>query len=154
MERPGKPASARATGSPREQCVCFNLRKAARAVSQTYDDFLRPSGLRTTQFSLLALLAGEGPLTIRALADRMVMDRTTLTRNLKLVERAGHVRIGPGRDRRTRIVEVTPKGRQAVKAALPLWQQAQDKMVSELGPDTWSALRGSLAAAVDAAQAE
>src|SRR5688572_31775668 len=79
-------------------CTCFNLRKAARAVTQLYDDILRPSGLRATQFSLLMLIRGAGRLQLTELAEAAVMDRTTLKRNLALLEREGLVRIEPGDD--------------------------------------------------------
>lgn len=138
-----------------EDCVCFNLRKTARAVTQAYDELLRPTGLRTTQFSLLAVLATDGPLTIAALADRMIVDRTTLTRNLKLVEGLGLVSVAPGRsDRRTRIVELSVPGRAALAGALPFWQKAQRKMVTRLGTTGWGKLRGALAGTVAAARAE
>ena len=74
-------------------CTCFNLRKAARAVTQYYDDALRPSGLRVTQFSLLSVIKQFGTVNIGTLADEAVMDRTTLTRNLKLLEQEGLVTI-------------------------------------------------------------
>ena len=136
-------------------CVCFNLRKTARAVTQTYDDLLRPAGLRTTQFSLLAVLASHGPLTIRALADRMVMDRTTLSRNLKLVEAQGLVSVATGpADRRTRIVDLTESGLAALARALPLWQRAQSHMVGRLGESGWRQLRAALGEAVAAARAD
>ncbi len=138
-----------------EACVCFNLRKTARAVTQTYDDLLRPAGLRTTQFSLLAVLASHGPLTIRALADRMVMDRTTLSRNLKLVEAQALVSVAPGpADRRTRIVDLTESGLAALARALPLWQRAQSHMVGRLGDSGWRQLRAALGQAVAAARAD
>ena len=133
-------------------CMCFNLRKASRAVTQVYDEFLRSGGLRTTQFSLLAMLVGKGPMPIRTLADYMVMDRTTLTRNLKLVEREGLVTVRAGEDRRTRIVEITEKGRDAIRHALPFWQDAQDFMVRELGSKTWSALQANLGDTISATQ--
>ncbi len=138
-----------------DDCVCFNLRKTARAVTQTYDDLLRPAGLRTTQFSLLAVLASHGPLTIRALADRMVMDRTTLSRNLKLVEAQGLVSVATGpADRRTRIVDLTESGLAALARALPLWQRAQSHMVGRLGDSGWRQLRAALGEAVAAARAD
>src|SRR3954469_8883577 len=89
------------------RCTCFNLRKAARAVTQMYDEFLRPSGLRSTQFSLLMLIRGEGPIRITDLAERAVMDRTTLKRNVELLEREGLARVEAGEDARVREVRLT-----------------------------------------------
>ena len=74
---------------PPEECNCFAVRAAARHVSQCYDRFLAPTGLRTTQYSILARLKRKGPLTINALAEAMVMDRTTLGRNIQPLEREG-----------------------------------------------------------------
>lgn len=115
-------------------CVCFALRKAARAVTQRYDAALAPSGLRTTQFSLLTTLRADGPLTVSKLAEAMVMDRTTLTRNLAPVEKRGLVKIAPGRrDRRTKKVALTAKGRKRLARAAPLWAAAQSHMKTAMG---------------------
>ncbi len=138
-----------------DDCVCFNLRKTARAVTQAYDEQLRPTGLRTTQFSMLAVLASHGPLTVAALADRMVVDRTTLTRNLKLVEAQGLVSVATGRtDRRTRIVELSAPGRAALARAMPFWRKAQRRMVARLGTADWRELRGALEGTVAASRAD
>lgn len=126
------------------QCACFNLRKAARAVTQLYDKALEPSGLRVTQFTLLvALSLGQG-LTLSRLADRLVMDRTTLTRNLVPLERDGLVRSERGPDRRERYVRVTPAGRRALAQAFPLWREAQAQVMTAIGHAAWNALRGGL----------
>src|SRR3546814_19389843 len=97
-------------------CTCFKLRRAARRVTQLYDRHLQPTGLRITQFGLLARLRVE-PLQMTALAERMGMDRTTLTRNLRPLERLGYVTVDPGEDRRTRTVAITSEGRAAFSAA-------------------------------------
>ena len=115
-------------------CVCFALRKSARAVTQLYDAALEPIGLRATQFSLLASLRVGGPLTVSKLAEAMVMDRTTLTRNLSPVERRGLIKIAPGRrDRRTKEVALTAKGRKRLSQADPLWAAAQTHMRHAMG---------------------
>ncbi len=90
-----------------ETCACLNVRKAARAVTQLYDEVLQPSGLRATQFNLLVAiaLAGEAPVT--RLADALVMDRTTLTRNLKPLESQGLITIEAGTDRRVFHLDAT-----------------------------------------------
>ncbi|HEY9847811.1 MAG TPA: MarR family transcriptional regulator, partial [Candidatus Caenarcaniphilales bacterium] len=88
-------------------CACFNLRKASRAVTQLYDKVLQPSGLLATQFTLLSAIALTGSVTITRLAQELVMDRTTLARNLKPLERQGLIQIKPGQDQRTRIVTLT-----------------------------------------------
>jgi DNA-binding MarR family transcriptional regulator len=131
-------------------CACFNIRKATRAVTQFYDDALRPSGLRTTQFTLLVLLQGHGPMTINALAEAAGTDRTTLTRNLAILEQRRLVRIRPGEDARVRIVELTVAGHEAATEALPLWQKAQTRVATKLGRHRLTRLLSDLSAAVGA----
>lgn len=115
-------------------CVSFNLRKAMRAVSQHYDRIMAPSGLRGTQFSILTVLERAGPMKITVLADCLVMDRTTLTRNLQPLQQEGYLKIVPGlEDRRSRRVELTQAGKKVQSAAMPYWQRAQDEMVNFLG---------------------
>ncbi len=125
-------------------CACFNLRKAARAVTQLFDDTLQPSGLRGTQFPILAVVSLAGPETIGRLAERLVMDRTTLTRDLKPLEREGLVEIVPGEDRRTRTVTLTKRGHEALGRALPLWKKAQARIVEDLGEERLRSLLADL----------
>lgn len=117
-------------------CACFNLRRAARKVTQAYDAALKPSGLLATQYSLLALLAEAAPpegLAISELAERLGTDRTTLTRNLAVAERQGWLRVAVGADRRERRVQILPAGRGRLKAAQPHWRAAQESMRKKLG---------------------
>jgi DNA-binding MarR family transcriptional regulator len=132
-------------------CVVYSLRKATRAVSQLYDRMLRPSGLRVTQFSLLVELAIASSTTISELADKMVMDRTTLTRNLKPLEKRGLAVIVPGQDRRTRVASLTRQGAEVLMQALPLWIEAQAQILGELDEEEWENLRQALSKIVDAA---
>ena len=106
-------------------CVCSNLRKASRLITQTYDEFLRPAGLRGTQFGLLMSVKGFGSTTVKRLAGWTITDRTTVARNLKLLEKKGHIMIEPGKDLRERVVTITSEGSKALMAALPLWEKAQ-----------------------------
>lgn len=126
-------------------CACFNLRKASRTVTQLYDEILQPSGLLATQFTLLVAIAIAGSVTITRLAEKLVMDRTTLTRNLKPLERQGLIEIAPGQDQRTRVVTLTASGREALAKAIPLWEQAQASVVEGLGQNRWSTLLSNLA---------
>jgi DNA-binding MarR family transcriptional regulator len=137
-----------------QSCTCFNLRKATRAVTQLYDEFLRPSNLRATQFSLLGVLAQVGTASISELAQAAVMDRTTLKRNLELLEREGLVRIRPGSDARVRDVSLTQAARDRLLAALPYWEEAQAHVTSRLGSARTNRFLSDLSAAVAAAQAE
>ena len=117
-------------------CTCFRVRRAARRVTQLYDHFLAASGLRITQFSLLANLRHAGPLTMTELADRMAMDRTTLTRNLRPLQRQGLVAVAVGDDRRRRLLTVTPAGERAYRSGIGQWSKAQAAVQEELGADT------------------
>lgn len=139
------PSSYRSELKHCTSCACFNLRKAARAVTQFYDEVLRPAGIRTTQFSLLVAASMAGSPTVTRLAEIAVMDRTTLTRNLEVLKKQGLIDIAAGDDRRTRVVKVTQAGRDALKAALPLWEQAQSRVVKALGESRWQSLQANLA---------
>jgi DNA-binding MarR family transcriptional regulator len=109
-----------------ELCNCLALRQAARHVTQFYDQFLAETGLRTTQFSMLAYLRRLGPVTINTLADRLVMDRTTLGRNLQPLERAGLIAVVKAKtDGRRRELHLTPIGRATLRAATQNWTDAQ-----------------------------
>jgi DNA-binding MarR family transcriptional regulator len=135
-------------------CACFNIRKVARAVTQLYDDVLRPTGLRTTQLTLLTLLRGHGQLTINRLAEASGTDRTTLTRNLAVLEARRLVRNRATDDARERVVELTDAGHKAVDAAYPFWQKAQALMTKRMGEDGLARLLADLSAAMKAASAE
>ena len=132
-------------------CACANLRKAARAVTQLFDEALAPSGLRATQFTLLVTSRLTGESTINELAERMAMDRTTLSRNLKPLMRSGLLEVRPGEDGRTRLVRITPAGEQALEEAYPLWQRAQQETVSALGEERYEALLGNVSKVVSLA---
>ena len=117
------------------QCTCFNLRKATRNLTQYYDTALQPVGLRSTQFSLLANIAADEGVSISLLAEKMIMDRTTLTRNLRPLEKSEYVVMGHGVDRRMRTIALTAKGQAKLEEALPYWQEAQAFIVDHLGAD-------------------
>jgi DNA-binding MarR family transcriptional regulator len=135
-------------------CTCTSLRKAARAVTQVYDEALRPSGIKATQFTLLATLVkcGDPPLT--KLAEALVMDRTTLTRNLKPLLSKGWISTTRDQDQRVRRIALTETGRQVLDAALPLWRAAQSRLVGRLGPERWSGFLDDLSETVAAAQGD
>src|SRR5881628_3289189 len=114
-------------------CVCNPLRMVTRAVTQLYDDVLRPSGLRVTQFSILATIGRIGEANLKQLEDTLAIDQTTLTRSLNLLERDGVIERASHPDARIRAMKLTSKGRRALEAARPLWARAQDKVLRELG---------------------
>jgi len=125
-------------------CAGFNLRRASRAISHYFDRALTPSGLRSTQFTLLAALAISGSPTIGELSVALVIDRTTLSRNLKLVRSANLVEAIPTGDRREHRYGLTDQGRAALETALPLWEAAQAQVVEPLGQDRWQGMLGDL----------
>ncbi|HLV99013.1 MAG TPA: MarR family winged helix-turn-helix transcriptional regulator [Ktedonobacterales bacterium] len=127
-------------------CLCYNVRKAARLVTQFYDTVMEPSGLLGTQFVLLRAIGRAGAATLTRLSQAIGMDRTTLTRNLRPLERQGFVEMDAGLDRRTHIVRLTEQGRQAMAAALPFWGQAQTALVSRFGQERSAALLNELRA--------
>ncbi|SRR5260221_4620640 len=135
MKQPAQHPEAVTLADMVAMCVCLNVRQAARAVTQLYDGVLRPSGLRAPQVGLLSAIAMAGETTVTRLAEGLIMDRTTLTRNLKPLESHGLIAIESGEDRRTRVVRVTESGRQALTVALPLWQAAQEQVVTRLGDE-------------------
>ena len=125
-----------------EECNCFAIRSAARHVSQYYDRYLAATGLRTTQFSILAKLKRLGPLTINELARQMVMDRTTLGRNIKPLERDGLVSIEPAQsDRRAKELRLTKTGEKQLEAGFEAWSRAQTGFESTFGPKHAAELR-------------
>ncbi|ESA36365.1 family transcriptional regulator [Leptolyngbya sp. Heron Island J] len=125
-------------------CAGLNFRKVSRVVTQHFDEILRPSGLLITQFTVLVALAKVRAIAITKLAEILMMDRTTLTRNLKPMQREGWLEIEPGQDKRTRIVSMSPDGEIALAKALPLWQQAQMNVVELLGEARWDVLLSQL----------
>ena len=115
------------------ECLGFSVRRAARAVARHYDDALAPLGLKGTQFSLMnaAFLMGGAPIS--TLAHALVMDRTTLTRNLRPLQESGLLETRPGEDRRNRFVMLTPQGVDLLGKALPVWAETHGKLVAQLG---------------------
>jgi len=121
-------------------CLCLASRRAARALTRAFDRELRPYGIRATQFTILTTLMLRGPTAISELAEFLGIERTTLTRNLALIEGEGWVDIQPGDDARLRIVAVTKKGRAAVTSATPAWRKAQHAATAAIGKSGVEAL--------------
>jgi DNA-binding MarR family transcriptional regulator len=126
-------------------CNCLALRQAARHVTQFYDQILAPTGLRTTQFSVLAKLHHLGPTTINNLAKSLVVDRTTLGRNILPLQRDGLIGAVRGTaDRRSKELQLTKAGEGRLRTATKLWAQAQDRFEAVFGAPRASALRAAL----------
>ncbi|WP_076750606.1 MarR family winged helix-turn-helix transcriptional regulator [Desulfatitalea tepidiphila] len=128
-------------------CVAGNLRRVSRAIAKVYDEALRPSGLRGTQFNLMTAIILMGPVTISKLAEALVMDRTTLTRNLGPLQKQGLVDISTGDDQRIRIVAVSREGKHVYQSALSLWDKVQNEIAGKLGKDRIRSLLADLKAA-------
>ena len=128
-------------------CICSNLRRSARLVTNYYDKLLEPVGLRMSQATVLVVLYLAGVQTINEMAEKLELDRTTLTRNLKPLAHQGLLTIAPGSDQRTRVVTLTPEGEAALLKVLPLWEQTQSYMVEGIGEANASLLLAQLSEA-------
>ena len=134
------------------QCICIQARQVSRALTRFYDEQLRPGGLRTSQLTVLVAVArfGEAGAGMGALAKVLVLDRTTLTRNLRPLERIGLVRVArEPSDARGRIVLLTPAGERAIEAAYPLWECSQKRLRAMLGGKDVEALRRASSRVLD-----
>jgi len=125
------------------RCTCAALRRTTRLITAVYDDALRPLGIKLTQYSLLRNIRDQKGPSITRLAELMMMDRTTLTRNLAPLRKAGWVQVGDA-DGRTRSVRLTPKGQAMLSRAVPLWREAEERVRALIGPETARALRTDL----------
>ena len=131
-----------------QNCTCFNLRKATRAVTQLFDEALKPCGLYATQFTLLAALSSKENVAITELSKALVMDRTTLTRNLKPLQKSGWVEVLPGLDKRTKALSLTLSGKKVLKQAMIHWKEVQNEVVMTLGNGNWELLVDNLSSTV------
>jgi len=125
-------------------CVCQKVRAAARSVTCAYDEALRPVRLRATQLAVLAGVGVDGSVSITALAHQLGMDRTTLSRNIRPLEKAGLINVGAESWRRSRGLEITKKGRSRLREAFPLWQKAQETLRRKLGVREFDNVRDGL----------
>jgi DNA-binding MarR family transcriptional regulator len=118
----------------RDHCLCMHARRAARAIARRYDKALRPAGLTSGQFSILMSLNRPEPPGMGDVADLLALDRTTLTANMKPLERRGLFRmlVDPA-DRRGRLLALTDEGRAVLAAAVPFWRQAQAEDERRIG---------------------
>lgn len=131
----------------RDTCLCLHLQRAARAVARQFDEALRPFGLTNGQFSLLMSLNRPEPATIRDVAALLAMDRTTVTANLKPLERRGLVAVRiDAADRRNRRLILTQEGRDLLVAALPVWQSQHLEIEKQLAGSDPDSLRTELRA--------
>ena len=131
----------------RRMCACDQLRRVTRGVTQVYDNALGPSGLRVTQLPIFVGLASEGDLPLTVLADGLALDRTTLTRNLRVLEDRGLIRTYEHEDdARVRMVSITLEGSRMLTTALERWAEVQEFVEERFGRDRLVALEDELAA--------
>ena len=143
--RAGPPFSL--TIEVRDTCLCLHLQRAARALARRFDDALRPLGLTNGQFSLLMSLNRPEPASIKSVAALLGMDRTTLTANLKPLERRGLVKgMVDAADRRTRLLVLTGAGRSLLASAAPIWRREHAVVERTLPRGRADALRADLIA--------
>jgi DNA-binding MarR family transcriptional regulator len=131
-------------GMSTDACTCGKLREAARAVTLLYDNAFKSSGLLSTQLGVLHIIYNSDSITISELAGQLGMDRTTLTRNLSVLERQALIKTSSGKDHRTRIVTITSKGRMCIAKAIPLWNEVQLKVKEKMGENSWRELMQNL----------
>jgi DNA-binding MarR family transcriptional regulator len=121
-------------------CMGLHIRRASRILTQIYDTALRPVELVLNQFTLLVAIHLVESTSITRLAEELFADQTTITRNLKLLEKRGLVAIEPGSDRRVKLVSLTDEGLTILAQALPLWEKAQTEAQEQFGQQKWQAL--------------
>ena len=120
---------------PALPCICASLRRASRTVTQLYEDALRPTGLRGTQFTVLQALSLAGEVTQGQLGQILGIDSTTLTRTLNIMSRHGWIAKRRGKDRREWRMRLSKAGEAQFKQALPYWQKAQTRLRLQLGDE-------------------
>ena len=125
---------------PTLPCLCANFRRTSRALTQLYESAIRPLGLRATQFTILQALdlAGEGSQS--QLGEMLAMDSTSLTRTLAIMRRHAWIAERPGKDRRERLLRLSPAGQRKLKSALPTWEEVQSRLRHRLGESAWNQL--------------
>ena len=125
-------------------CASFNFRRTARAVTMLFDNALQKTGIRSTQFAILTAIAKIQPVSIGRISEVLIIDRTTLTRSLKLLEKDGLLAISPRGAMRQRFLSLTLKGEKALALAIPEWRKIQQNFVDKIGLTHWNELRSEL----------
>jgi DNA-binding MarR family transcriptional regulator len=124
-------------------CAAYQFRRTSRAVAKLYDAAIAPSGLRSTQFATLTAIAKLQPVSMSRVAEILVIDATTMTRSLKLLQKDGLIEIAPRGEKRQRLLTLTSKATKALALALPLWRQSQARFLASVGGQ-WQELRDQL----------
>ena len=127
-----------------DQCMVLKTRRAARAVTRRYNELLKPLGIQSTQASLLSSIYAGGFDSISDLADKMAIERSALTRNLKVLRDRGYITSDAEGRGRAQKVKLTKAGQNSVEKVAPLWIKAQDELRAELGTREWSKIQAAL----------
>jgi len=135
------------------ECACQGLRRASRAITRLYEATLAAFDLTATQFTILVALSLRDPVPLSRLAQDLVLDRTSLYRAVKPLERRGCLRTLAGRTQRERTAELTQKGRRLLEDALPEWERVQQRLVGTLGPRAWAIMQSAIDRVVPAVRA-
>ncbi len=138
-----EPAAKERLRAVGERCICLHTRMAARAVTRAYDAALAPLGIEGTQFTLLAAIAFDPTRSVTQMAERLALERSSLSRNLSLLRQRGLIASAGGRGRAVHYA-VTPEGHALIEAALPAWSAVQQRLEAEIGDNGWAELRGGL----------
>jgi len=125
-------------------CAALNFRRTARAVTRLYDLALAPAGIRATQMAILTAVAKFQPVSISRIGEILVLDQTTLTRSLRLMQKQRLLEVSPRAAKRRRFVTLTDAGVKALGLAVPLWRAVQARFLSDVGGENWSVLRTEL----------
>jgi DNA-binding MarR family transcriptional regulator len=129
------------TPGDKNECICKVIRESARSVTNAYDKALAPSGLRTTQFTLLTVLARNTVASVTQLSELLGLDQTTTTRNISLLEESGLIARVAHHDPRVKLLKLTTKGKQKRQMALECWQEVQEQIKSSLSEQEWTTFR-------------
>ncbi|MFJ7917550.1 MULTISPECIES: MarR family winged helix-turn-helix transcriptional regulator [unclassified Lysinibacillus] len=120
-------------------CVCANLRKKTRLVTQLYDKLLQPTGLKVTQYSMLANIDLQQAVSISRLGEILLLDQTTITRNINLLKRNGYVDLTRDpQDARAKVITLTDKGVEKLNEAAPIWQDIQERIINDIGLEKYN----------------
>jgi DNA-binding MarR family transcriptional regulator len=125
---------------PKLPCMCGSFRRTARALTQMYEEALRPLGLRSTQFTILQALELAGEVSQGRLGEMLAMDSTSLTRTLAIMRRVGWVSEERGEDRRERRIQLSSAGKAKLLRAWPVWEKVQSRMRKKMGKQKWEGL--------------
>jgi DNA-binding MarR family transcriptional regulator len=126
------------------ECVCKVVRDAAREITNAYDKALAPSGLRTTQYTMLSVLARQSTASVTQLSELLGIDQTTTTRNLSVLEDSGLISRVPHHDPRVKLVKLTDKGKHKRQLAADRWEVMQDEITSNITKKEWKTFRSVL----------